>query len=301
MENIIKNHISLESGVRSYFLNHNAYCCWVMYGVLLGREDGVFSLPYLEANKLLEKCDGSITKLVTALGLTPNDVADYTKGPIHRVDILQPEAHNLRVATGYESSANCYFNTRFSDENKPEIFFLNKKSGITVLVLEDEGIVHNIVEVSYDKTGKGSVLHNGVWFEVVDDFNTNPADLTRLNGKYVTTSGKIHLPNPKNYDGRTSGGLSEAVTDPLPNRKDEVLHSTICGGYIDGEDKVPFTVIRNVTAYSNPVGTYQDIIVEIDKTVPDHNTKTQIIRDIVEASFENIAFERKWLEAEDCA
>lgn len=284
---------TLGGDVRSYFLSHDAYCCWVVYGALLGRKDGVFSVSYLEANKILENSKGSRKKLVDALGLTTAEYDVFKKGPLHRVDILHPEKHNLRLANGFESSSNCFFNTLFTDETKPKIVFLTQNSKKTVLELEN-GIW---VDICYSKTdGKGSVVLDSVWFEVIDDEATSPSELARLNGKYVTTSGKIHLPNAENYTGVTSGGCKEAVTDTLPNRSDEVFHYTIYGGYWEGEPEQPFEIMRNITAYNNPVNSYQDIIVRIDQSVSDQSLKNEIVKNYVEMSFENIAAERRWME-----
>ncbi len=292
----MKNNIfssNLGGDVRSYFLSHDAYCCWVVYGALLGREDGVFSVSYLDANKILEDSNGSRTKLVNSLGLTSAEADVFRKGPLHRVDILHPEKYNLRLANGYESSSNCLYNTLFTDETKPKIVFLTENSKKTVLELEN-GIW---VDVHYGKTdGKGSVVLDSVWFEVIDDEATPPSDLARLNGKYVTTSGKIHLPNTENYTGITSGGYKEAVTDNFPNRSDEVFHYTIYGGFWDGEAEQPFEITRNITAYNNPVNSYQDIIVRIDQSVSDQALKNEIVKNYVEISFENIAAERRWME-----
>lgn len=139
----------------------------------------------------LSDCNGDISKLEDYLGLPKGHFGD---GPVVRVDINNPEEHGLRIATGTESGANEFYNTPL-DENG------------------------NLPDIKYADSDH----------KVVDTNKTDPAELAKLNGQYWDQNGQYHAPNPEGYQGKTSGGLDEAVINRIPNTPENVTYTKIDG------------------------------------------------------------------------
>lgn len=281
-------------GERSYFLSDSAYQRWVKSEGLLGRAEGsqeaLFSVSKTDADKVLEESGGSKTKLANALGLRPDTFVD---GPIHRVDIKFSDEHGLRLATGYEPGANCFYNTTYSDENKPDIVFLRESSGLGEIVLLTGEVLP--VDYSYFK-GLGVVRIDGLVYEVIDEKATLADDLVRLNGRYVTTGGLVHQPETLGYKGVTSGGIQEAVTNCIANVSMEISHYTLFGGYSNGEKEKPFEIKENYTALYDAVGSYQDLIRAIDREIWDPTLKCKAINIVMNSAWDNILNDRAWEE-----
>ena len=146
-----------------------------------------------DIDKALKNCNGDISKLESSLGFQEGHFGD---GPIIRVDINNPEEYGLRVANGKEAGANEYFNTRV-DENG------------------------NLPNIQHTTTSDGR------W--AVDTDKTDPGELAKLNGQYIDQNGTYHPPNTAGYDGKTSGGMSEAVINQVPNNSKNVSYTKIDG------------------------------------------------------------------------
>lgn len=279
---------------RSYFLSDSAYQQWVKSESLLGRVEGtqvvLFSISKADADRLLEDAGGSKTKLANALGLKFNSFDD---GPIHRVDIKFSNKYFLRLATGNEPGANCFYNTPYSDEDKPDIAFLRESSGLGKIVLLTSEVLP--VDYSYIQ-GFGVVRIDGLVYEVIDEMKTPSNDLARLNGRYVTTSGFVHYADSTGYKGLTSGGIQEAVTNRVDNLSMEVSHYTLFGGYSMGERERPFDIKENYTALYDAVGGYQDLIKAIDREIWDQSLKTKVIKSVMNSAWANILNDRAWEE-----
>lgn len=275
---------------RAYFLGDWAFQEFVREVNKLGRIDGcqedLFSCPKKTADKAMKKAKGSIRALEDALGLPKGA---FGAGPVHRVDIKNAQNWNLHKATGYEISSNCYFNTCFTDKNRPDIVFAKKKDGLVSVCLENG----SVAEVEYEgdsAESRGYVYVDGYRFELIDDSVTPAKDLARLNGKYVTVSGIVHHPNLKGYTGVTSGGLMEAVTNRVANNTEELSHCTLF------EDVGTFRIVENYTGLFNPTNSYLDAVEEIDDTVSDFAEKTNAIKQLQRDAWENILLNRTHLE-----
>ncbi len=294
MSGAIKVSDNLLEGERSYFLDNWSYQKWAKGELLLGRAEGsqeaLFSISKEDADRFLEESGGSKTKLADALGLKSDAFND---GPVHRVDINFSHNHNLRFATGYEPGTNCFFNTPYSFDNKPDIVFAKQVDGPNEIVLASGEVLG--VDYRY-KNGVGVVFVDGIAYELIDEKRTPPDDLARLNGRYVTTSGFVHEADATGYKGLTSGGIQEAITNRVPNVSLEVCHFTLFGGYSDGEKVSPFDVKMNYTALCDAVGSYQDLIREIDFRVVDQPFKTFLINEAQAAMWANITNDRVWEE-----
>ena len=146
-----------------------------------------------DIDKALKDCNGDISKLEASLGFPEGH---FGNGHVVRVDINNPEDHGLRVANGKEAGANEYFNTKV-DENG------------------------NLPNIQHTTTSYGR------W--AVDTNRTDPKELEKLNGQYVDQNGTYHPPNATGYDGKTSGGMSEAVVNQVPNNAENVSYTKIDG------------------------------------------------------------------------
>ncbi len=152
-----------------------------------------------DIDKALKDCNGDISKLESSLGLPEGHFGD---GPVVRVDINNPEEYGLRIANGKEAGANEYFNTK-ADENG------------------------NLPKIEHTTTSDGR------W--AVDTNKTDPGELAKLNGQYIDQNGTYHPPNVAGYDGKTSGGMSEAVIDRVPNNAENISYTKI-DGFKHGEN-----------------------------------------------------------------
>jgi len=206
------NSEEFKSGA-SYLVSDGAYRLFVRGRSLLGRgpdkhdkNGNLFCSPSEDINQAIKKSGGDLDKLEKILGFPPRYLGD---GPIHRVDIKVPQNHNLRGATGYESSVNCFFATPPDEKgNLPEIIFVKDKDG-RVLWKDD--------------------------CQVIDAEKTDPNELKKLKGRYKTDKGVFHKPDLSEYDYRTSGGLYEGVLNNVPNTFENVSHYII-GGWARGKD-----------------------------------------------------------------
>lgn len=146
-----------------------------------------------DIDKALKDCNGDISKLESSLGFPEGH---FGNGPVVRVDINNPEEHGLRVANGKEAGANEFYNTKV-DENG------------------------NLPNIQYTTTSDGR------W--AVDTNKTDPKELEKLNGQYIDQNGTYHPPNTTGYDGKTSGGMPEAVVNQIPNNAENVSYTKIDG------------------------------------------------------------------------
>ncbi len=146
-----------------------------------------------DIDKALKDCNGDISKLESSLGFPEGH---FGNGPVVRVDINNPEEHGLRIANGKEAGANEFYNTKV-DENG------------------------NLPNVQYTTTNDGR--------RAIDTDKTDPRELTKLNGQYIDQNGTYHPPNTAGYDGKTSGGMSEAVINQVPNNAENVSYTKIEG------------------------------------------------------------------------
>ena len=144
-----------------------------------------------DIDKALNESGGDISKVEESLGLPNGCLGD---GPVVRVDINNPEEHGLRMANGKEPGANEFYNTPLDENGKlPDIKYADSNS------------------------------------KVVDTDKTDPAELAKLNGQYWDQNGQYHAPNPEGYQGKTSGGLDEAVVNQVPNTPENVSYTKIDG------------------------------------------------------------------------
>ena len=146
-----------------------------------------------DIDKAIKGCNGDISKLESSLGFPEGH---FGNGPVVRVDINNPEEHGLRVANGKEAGANEYFNTK-ADQNG------------------------NLPKIEHTTTSDGR------W--AVDANKTDSEELAKLNGQYIDQNGAYHPPNTAGYDGKTSGGMSEAVINQVPNNAENVSYTKIEG------------------------------------------------------------------------
>ncbi|MBR2861226.1 MAG: hypothetical protein IKB86_05250 [Clostridia bacterium] len=140
-----------------------------------------------DIDKALNECHGNISELENSLGLPPRSLGD---GPIIRVDINNPEEHGLRIANGREPGANEYYNTPLDENGK-------------------------LPDIKYADADR----------KIVDTAKTNPAELAKLNGQYWDQNGCYHPPNMEGYQGKTSGGLDEAVVNQIPNTPQNISYT----------------------------------------------------------------------------
>lgn len=154
----------------------------------------IFVATAEDIDKAIAESNGDISKVEDSLGLPRGQLGS---GPIYRVDIEDPESLNLRVANGKEAGANMFFNTKLDGNGKlPDI----------------------------KTTADGTVDTNA----------TDPGELAKLNGRYTDQDGTEHPPNLEGYDGRTSGGLREAVVDQVPNNAKNITYTKM-DGFGNGE------------------------------------------------------------------
>ncbi len=142
-------------------------------------------------DRVLSECNGDISKLEESLGFPQGHFGD---GPVIRVDINNPEEHGLRIANGREPGANEYYNTPL-DENG------------------------NLPDIKYADAD----------CKIVDTAKTDPAELAKLNGQYWDQNGCYHPPNTEGYQGKTSGGLDEAVVNQISNTPQNISYTRYDG------------------------------------------------------------------------
>lgn len=195
-----KEHLSQFNGRCSILMRESAYEDFYRGRELIGRAPdqndpcgSIYVSTAGDIDKALKECNGDILKLEASLGLPEGALGN---GSIVRVDISNPEEHGLRVANGKETGANEFYNTP----------------------LDANG---NLPNIQYTTTADGR------W--AVDTNQTDPGELAKLNGQYWDQNGQYHAPNPKGYNGQTSGGLDEAVINRVPNTTENVTYTKIEG------------------------------------------------------------------------
>lgn len=163
-------------------------------------QGSMFVAPKEEIDRVLKEANGDIAKVEKTLGLPEGHFGD---GPLMRVDIHDIHNQGLRVANGYESGANEYWNTK----------------------ADSQGNLPNIIHVK-DADGKST--------GIVDTTKTDPSELNKLNGQYWDEKGNYHKPNQEGYDGKTSTGINEGVINRVPNNAENVTYSEL-KGFLRGE------------------------------------------------------------------
>jgi len=148
-----------------------------------------------EIDEILAKSNGDLREIEKSLGFPEGHFVD---GPIIRVDIVNPSEHNLRIASGYETGANEYFNTKIDEKGE-------------------------LPKIEYVKNVDGS----NSW--MIDTQKTDPKELDKLNGQYWDEKGIYHPPNTNGYDGKTSYGINEAVINQVPNNEKNITYTRLDG------------------------------------------------------------------------
>lgn len=165
-----------------------------------------------DIDRAIKESGGDISKLEASLGFEQGHFGD---GPIVRVDINNPEEHGLRMANGKEAGANQFFNTYPDETGK-------------------------MPDIKYADENK----------RIVDTDKTEPKELDKLNGQYIDQNGVYHEPNTNGYNGKTSGGLDEAVINQVPNTAENVSYTKI-EGFKRGEDSAVYSSKLNDGYSSN--------------------------------------------------
>ena len=100
------NYLNKFSNGASYLLDENAYERFVKRKKKLGRQNGkngyLFVRTKDDVDNAIRNSNGDISKIERALGLEDGQLGD---GSVNRVDIINPEKHNLRIADGTEFGA----------------------------------------------------------------------------------------------------------------------------------------------------------------------------------------------------
>lgn len=274
--------------IRTLFMSNNIYQNFVRADIRIGKieqdgESNVFTVPKEQAEKIIEDSKGNIDFLENALGF-PN--GHFGKGPIHRVDILYSSKNNLRRATGYEFGVNCFWNTKLNEEDKQKIKFVTKDDGYLIIDNQKYHLSnnsHNIATINF----------NGLPYEIIDIEQTPHEIIKRIRGRYVTSDGKVHKPDPTGYDCETSGGLNEMVINAVENLGIKVKHFTYWGGHRSGDMiKKGFEKTSNYTATTDCVLEYTDIIRSIDIRTEAGKEK---LKNIIDETWKNIIYDREWI------
>ncbi len=202
----------------SYLVSQDTYEAFIEGKPFLGRPDkangNLMIAKTKDIDDAISKSNGDIRELEALLGKAENS---FGEGPVYKIDVLKPSEHNLRGATGYESSCNCFFATPIDENGKlPEVEFCR----------DDKG------RIARDKNG----------WEIIDLDKTDEDQLKLLNGPYSTNRGELlsdedgflpnggfHKPNLENYEFQTSGGTYEGFLDRVPNTPENVKYTVIDG------------------------------------------------------------------------
>ena len=197
-----KQHLNNFAHDGSALVSQQAYNDYMRRQDFVGRpidgndpQGSMFVAPKEEIDRVLKEANGDLAKVEKALGLPEGHFGD---GPIIRVDIHDIHNQGLRVANGYESGANEYWNTKVDKQgNLPDIAYIRDADG--------------------KSTG------------VIDTTKTNTADLNKLNGQFWDEKGNYHKPIQDGYDGKTSTGINEGVINRVPNNAENVTYSELKG------------------------------------------------------------------------
>ena len=192
-EEQVKDHLdSFEKG--SYLVNQYAYDNYVKNKDVLGRyNDGNnYILNSKDMDKLMTESKGDVSYLEEKLGFPKGHFKD---GPIYRIDVMNPERNNIRMATGKEIGANEYFNTSFPGGVDPDKVF--------------------------EKTGSKKIGNKNIpIIDVKDEKYRNNIHSDYIDAK----TGQRHRTSLEGYEGKTSGGYREAVVDCMINDNKNVRH-----------------------------------------------------------------------------
>ena len=278
-----------QKHIRSYFMSNDAYQRYVRSVSSLGRcnktngEESLFSISKQDADKITKKCRGNIDYFERKLGIP---IGQFDRGPIHRVDINFPYKYNLRYATGYELGANCFWNTYLSEREKAQVKFITE--GNQVLVIKNYSY-----PISY-KTGCAATIEiNGIVYEIIDSEQTSSRIISKIKGRYVTSSGIIHEPDATGYEGATSGSILEMVTDRINNCGKEVNHFTYFGGHRSSDKiKKSFIIEINLTATNDSVRIYMEKVGSIDISTSEGRTE---LKKLQKEAWDNIYNDREWI------
>lgn len=254
---------SIKTSLRSYFLSDDAYQKYTRSEYKLGKFDKttntecIFSVSSFDANKIISESKGNIEYIEKSLGVP---VGNFGNGPIHRVDINDPSKYNLHKANGYEIGANCFWNTKLSEEEQNLVFFQNQ--GPDYLNINGESY-----RITYNGNNPATIIIDNILYEIIDEDKTPNSILKKLNGKYVTNKGLLHAPDSTGYTSETIGGIIEMVTDRIINTGNEVTHITYFGGHRPEDiEKRDFEASYNYSALFNSINYYGDIIRDLDIT-----------------------------------
>lgn len=156
-------------------------------------QGSMYIMPSEELDRILNEANGDISEIEKKLGLPEGHFGD---GSIIRVDINDLEEKGLRVANGYESGANEFWNTK-ADLNG------------------------NLPDIKYVKDAEGNNTR------YIDTTQTDSKELSKLNGQYWDEKGMYHPPNQEGYDGKTSAGINEAVINQIQNTPENVSYTEL--------------------------------------------------------------------------
>ena len=221
----VKAHLDSFKEGGSYIVTQDVYDQFVADKEMLGYGDNsMFILPKSIMDEVIDESKGDIAYVEEALGFPEGYFDD---GAVYRIDINKPMEHELRMATGTEMGANIYWATPLKADGELPKVLEKKPSEADLRHYPSEG-------KRPDKT-----------VPMVYPVKTYKNDIKAIHGEYVDEKYKYHAPQIKGYDGRTSGGLPEAVVNQVPNTREYVTqkvyegwkrgeHSIICQREVDG-------------------------------------------------------------------
>lgn len=190
-----EKHIESFNNGGSILMTYDSYQKFYQNKDLLGhKEDNSnYILNSDDMDKILTESKGDIRYIEKALGFTDGYLG---KGPLYRVDIKEPQNHNIRMANGYEAGANPLFNTPKHGDKLPE--YTQDWSRIRCSPKNKRKEMPTLTVDSKDKS----------W----------------LKGEYYDSVTGYHAPDLFGYRGRTSGGYREAVIDLTANVPENVQY-----------------------------------------------------------------------------
>lgn len=247
-----RNHLNKFSSGGSSLVTNAAYddymCECENIGFPASDNDiygSMYIMPREELDHILSEANGDISKVEKTLGLPEGHFGDDS---VIRVDINDVNLKGLRVANGYESGANEFWNTKIDLDG-------------------------NLPNIQYVKDVEGNNTRN------IDTAKTDPKELSKVNGQYWDEKGMYHPPNQEAYDGKTSAGINEAVINQVKNTPENVSYTELSGFSRGHNSEVSATPITDgyVDGYNNMKENIEKLGVPFSNAPPSSSNKSDFL------------------------